>query len=89
MFTRASGQFVSFTVMRLLVSSLYRVIFCIEDPKVITKILDHLKLPSQPPTPWPAKSSRGPPDQNPFMEVLDTALSSEDFNQTFLDFEFN
>jgi hypothetical protein len=66
-----------------------RIIASIEDPKVIKKILDHLKLPSQAPAPWPAKSSRGPPDQNPFMEVLDTALSSEDFNQTFLDFEFN
>jgi hypothetical protein len=37
-----------------------KIIAAIEDPKVIKKILTHLKLPTKAPTPWPA---RGPPEQ--------------------------
>jgi hypothetical protein len=35
-----------------------KVIAAIEDPQVIKKILSHLRLPTKPPEPWPA---RGPP----------------------------
>lgn len=71
-----------------------RIISSIEDPKVITKILDHLKLPSKAPTPWPAKNSRGPPEayteSDPFMEALDaTSISSDDFSQNFPSLEFS
>lgn len=35
-----------------------KIIAAIEDPKVIKKILDHVGIPSKPPSPWPV---RGPP----------------------------
>lgn len=67
-----------------------KIISSIEDPKVIKKILDHLKLPSQAPTPWPAKSSRGPPEPHTEADPMDTlTISSDDFNQNFPVLEFS
>ncbi len=53
-----------------------KVIASIEDPKVIKKILNHLRETSTAPTPWPP---RGPPV---------TTMDTDPFTQNFPDSEF-
>ena len=54
-----------------------KIIACVEDPRVITKILDHLGLESQAPKPLPA---RGPPRSQKRVEaVLDDVFEAQDF----------
>jgi hypothetical protein len=59
-----------------------KLIAMIEDPAVIAKILDHLKLPTEPPV---AKPARAPPEQLELPEYVEPALD-EPFEETPADF---
>ncbi|MBU1512374.1 hypothetical protein KKD52_18635, partial [Myxococcota bacterium] len=57
-------------------ATLLRVLAFLSDPAVVTKILDHLRLPSSAP---PLAPARMPEDEFPFFQ--DTEFAGDDFEQ--------